>query len=144
MFTYRSLNIHALPLSMVASSLIASLFASCSLCSISVIFRKNCREKMTWNYLSQELQIKIKKKSKSFNRLSSESGNRKKVDIQRPSPRFRSQQFFLWMICGETPCHVGAHLHGHQRNPAETSVTEFCYNSVNLSLEELKKVTRIC
>ena len=42
------------------------------------------------------------KKSKSFNRLSPESGNRKKVDMQRLSPRFRSQQFFLWKICGET------------------------------------------
>ena len=42
------------------------------------------------------------KKSKSFNRLSPESGNRKKVDMQRLSPIFRSQQFFLWEICGET------------------------------------------
>ena len=30
---------------------------------------------------------------KPFNRLSPESGNRKKVDMQRLSPRFRSQQF---------------------------------------------------
>ena len=37
------------------------------------------------------------KKLKTFNRLSPESGNRKKVD----SPRFRSQQFFLWKIYGE-------------------------------------------
>ena len=42
------------------------------------------------------------KKSKSFNRLSPESRNRKKVDMQRLSPRFRLQQFFLWKICGET------------------------------------------
>ena len=42
------------------------------------------------------------KKSKPFNRLSPESGNRKRVDIQRPSPRFRSREFFLWKICGET------------------------------------------
>ena len=36
---------------------------------------------------------------------------------------------------------VGAHPDGHQhggRKPTETSVTEFCYKSVNLSLEELK------
>ena len=36
--------------------------------------------------------------------------------------------------------HVGAHPDGHQhggRKPTETSVTEFCYKSVNLSLEEL-------
>ena len=42
--------------------------------------------------------------------------------------------------------HAGAHLDGHQhggRKPAETSVTEFCYKSVNLSLEELKNVTII-
>ena len=43
-----------------------------------------------------------KKKTKPFNRLSLESGNRKKVDVQRLSPRFRSQQFFLLEICGET------------------------------------------
>ena len=34
------------------------------------------------------------------------------------------------------------HQHGG-RKPAETSVTEFCYKSVNLSLEELKTVTII-
>ena len=42
--------------------------------------------------------------------------------------------------------HVGTHLNGHQhggRKPAETFVTEFCYKSVNLSLEELKNVTTI-
>ena len=39
--------------------------------------------------------------------------------------------------------HLGAHLDGHQhggRKPTETSVTEFCYKSVNLSLEELKNI----
>ena len=39
--------------------------------------------------------------------------------------------------------HVGAHLDGHQhggQKPTETSVTEFCYKSVNLSLEELKNI----
>ena len=38
---------------------------------------------------------------------------------------------------------VGAHLDGHQhggRKPTETSVTEFYYKSVNLSLEELKNI----
>ena len=42
--------------------------------------------------------------------------------------------------------HAGAHLDGHQhggRKLAETSVTEFCYTRVNLSLEELKNVTVI-
>ena len=68
--------------------------------------------------------------------------------MQRLSPRFRSQQFFSWKICEETfspnlqrfvwKRHVGAHVHGHQhggRKSAETSVTEFCYERVNLSLE---------
>ena len=44
-------------------------------------------------------------------------------------------------ICMES--HVGAHPDGHQhggRKPTETSVTEFCYRSVNLSLEELKNI----
>ena len=76
--------------------------------------------------------------------------------MQRVSPRFRSQQFFLWEICEETFSpnlerfvwrrHVGAHLDGHQhggRKPAETSDTEFCYKRVNLFLEELKKGTII-
>ena len=39
--------------------------------------------------------------------------------------------------------HVGAHPDGHQhggRKPTETSVTEFCYKRVNLSLEELKSI----
>ena len=39
--------------------------------------------------------------------------------------------------------HVGAHPAGHQhggRKPTEASVTEFCYKSVNLSLEELKNI----
>ena len=39
--------------------------------------------------------------------------------------------------------HVGAHPDGHQhggRKPTETSVTEFCYKSVNFSLEELKNI----
>ena len=32
---------------------------------------------------------------------------------------------------------IGGHQHGG-RKPIETSVTEFCYKSVNSSLEELK------
>jgi len=41
-------------------------------------------------------------------------------------------------ICTETPC--WCHPYGHQyggRKTIETSVTEFCDKSVNLSLEEL-------
>ena len=39
--------------------------------------------------------------------------------------------------------HALAHPDGLQhggQNPTETSVTEFCYKSVNLSLEELKNI----
>ena len=39
--------------------------------------------------------------------------------------------------------HVGTHPDGHQhggRKPTETFVTEFCYKSVNLSLEKLKNI----
>ena len=39
--------------------------------------------------------------------------------------------------------HAGTHLDGLQhggQKPTETSVTEFCYKSVNLSLEELKNI----
>ena len=36
----------------------------------------------------------------------------------------------------------GWHQHGGRKS-AETSVTEFCYKSVNLSLEELKNLTMI-
>jgi len=42
-------------------------------------------------------------------------------------------------LCMETPCLCP--LEGHKyggRKPAETSVTEVCYKSVNLCLEELK------
>ena len=47
-------------------------------------------------------KIDQNKESKPFNRLSPESGNRKKVYMQRLSPRFSSQQFFSWKICRET------------------------------------------
>jgi len=73
--------------------------------------------------------------------------------MPRLSPRFRSQQFFLCKICGKSfnlnlqrlvwRRHVGAHPDGHQhggRKPTETSVTEVCYKSVHLSLEELKNI----
>ena len=68
--------------------------------------------------------------------------------MQRLSPRIRSQQFFFCKIYGETLSkdlqrfvwrrHVGAHPDGPQhggRKRTETSVTEFCYESVNLSLD---------
>ena len=68
--------------------------------------------------------------------------------MQRLLPRFRSQQFFLSEICREMfyqvwRRHVGAHLDWHQhggRKSTKTFVTEFCCKSVNLFLEELKKM----
>ena len=38
---------------------------------------------------------------------------------------------------------MGTHLDGHQhggQKPTETPVTEFCYKSVNIPLEELTKI----
>jgi len=68
--------------------------------------------------------------------------------MQRLSPRFRSQQFFLCKMCGEAfppdlksfvwRRQVGAHPDKDQhggRKPTETSVTDFWYKSVNSSLE---------
>ena len=70
--------------------------------------------------------------------------------VQRPSPRFRSEEYSvyekseemsypnLWRFVGRR--HAGAHLDGRQhggRKPTKTSVTEFWYKSMNLSLEEL-------
>ena len=65
--------------------------------------------------------------------------------MQRPSPRFRSVQFFKCKIFGEMVypnlqsfvqrCHDDAHLNRHQhgsQKPAEISVTEFCYESANI------------
>ena len=70
--------------------------------------------------------------------------------MQRPSPRFRSEEYFVYEISEEMfypnlqrsvwRRHAGAHLDEHQhggRKPAETSVTEFCYKSVNLFFEKL-------
>ena len=74
--------------------------------------------------------------------------------MQRLLPRFRSQQFYLFKICREIlkfieicmETHFGAHPDGHQhggRKPTETSVTEFCYKSVNSFLKELKVIVII-
>ena len=73
--------------------------------------------------------------------------------MQRLSPRFRPQEFFLSEICGDIFSqnlygfvwrrHAGAHPDGLQhgdRKPTETSVTEFCCKSVSLSLEGLKNI----
>ena len=70
--------------------------------------------------------------------------------MQRPSPRFRSEEYFVYEIFEETVYpnlqrfvwrhHAGAHPDEHQhcgQKPTQTSVTEFCYKSVNLFIEEL-------
>ena len=70
--------------------------------------------------------------------------------MQRPSPRFRSEEYFVYEISEEMLYpnlrrfvwrrHAGAHPDGHQhggRKLAETSVSEFCYKTVNLFFEEL-------
>ena len=70
--------------------------------------------------------------------------------MQRPSPRFRSEECFVYEISEEKfypnlqrfvwRRHAGAHLHELQhggRKPTETSVIEFCYKSVNLFFEKL-------
>ena len=41
-----------------------------------------------------------------------------------------------------SPIRIGSNM-AARRKPTETSVTEFCYKSMNLSLEELKNIKRI-
>ena len=71
--------------------------------------------------------------------------------MQRPSPRFRSEEYFIYEtleemfypnfieICIKTRTMLVTHLdelqHGG-RKPTETSVTEFCCKRVNLLLEK--------
>ena len=81
------------------------------------------------------------------------SGNRKKVDMQRLSPRFRSQQFFpmedMWRtvfpkfieICMETPCRRPPRWAPTWRPEISGNICH--YKSVNTSLEDLKNVTII-
>ena len=70
--------------------------------------------------------------------------------MQRPSPRFRSEEYFVYEISEEMfypnlqrfvwRRHAGAHPDGHQhggRKLTETSVSEFCYKTVNSFFEEL-------
>ena len=53
------------------------------------------------------------------------------------TPHDPNLQRFIWRRHALT--HPDGLQHGG-RNPTETSVTEFCYKSVNLSLEELKNI----
>ena len=52
--------------------------------------------------------------------------------------------FHIRAVSEEMFRHVGAYPNGHQhggRKPTETFVTEFCYKSVNLFLEEVINIT---
>ena len=70
--------------------------------------------------------------------------------MQRSMPRSRSEEYFVYKISEKMfypnlqrfvwRRHTGAHPDEHQhggRKPTETSVTEFCYKSVNLFFEEV-------
>ena len=64
--------------------------------------------------------------------------------MQRPSPRFRSEEYFIYEISEEMFYPNFGDLYGDTmlvpiggRKPTETSVTEFWYKSVNLSFEEI-------
>ena len=57
-------------------------------------------------------KIDQNKKSKLFNRLSLESRNRKKVDMQWLSQRFRSQQFFYGRYAEKRFSQIYRDLHG--------------------------------
>ena len=56
--------------------------------------------------------------------------------MQRPSPRFKSEKYFIYdiskEICMETPCWC----------PTKTSVPQFCYKSMNLFFEELINIKK--
>ena len=90
-----------------------------------------------------------KNRSKPFKSNVQNSG-KERGQICRPSPRFRSQQFFLSEICGDIFTQIYRDLYGdadeHQnggRKPTETSATEVCYKNVNAPLEELKNIKMI-
>ena len=90
------------------------------------------------------IQNGSKLKSKPFNRLSREPEKREKVTMQTLA---KIQVTAMWRsffpkfieICTETPClNPSGWAPTWRRKQKETSVTEFCCKSVNLSLEELK------
>ena len=54
-------------------------------------------------------------------------------------PSLHTVQFFIWEI---QITYREGHQHGG-RKPTETSVTEFCYQSINLSLEKLINIIKL-
>ena len=88
--------------------------------------------------------------NRSIDKVQNLENERRYIYTQRPSPRFMSEEFFIYEISEEMfypklqrfvwRRHAGAHLdelqHGG-RKPTETSVTEFCYKSVNSFFEKL-------
>ena len=95
---------------------------------------------------SKQIKIKIKTVQQIQSRIWKGKGGK----YPRPSPKFRSEEYFVYKISEEMfsqnfqsfvwRCYAGAHAYQHQhggQKPAEISVTEFCYKSVNLFFEEL-------
>ena len=93
-------------------------------------------------------------KSKPFKRWSPESARKwKEVNVKRTSPRFRTERCFIFEISGENfypnlqrfvwRRHVGAQPDGHNlaagNQQKRLSRRQFCYENLNLSLEELIK-----
>ena len=115
---------------------------------------KNCRQlygksKLTdcWFSVSRHSkQIKIK--VKTVQQIKSRIWEMKEGKYGKTSPRFRSEQYFVYDISKEMfypnlqrfvwRRHAGPDEHQRGgRKPAEASFTEFCYKSVNLFFEEL-------
>ena len=60
--------------------------------------------------------------------------------MQKPSPRFRSGEYFVYEISEEMFTQIYRDLYGDAIMVLfrmSTNMAEFCYKSVNLSLEEL-------
>ena len=108
------------------------------------------REEEIAGFQCHSIQNRSKLKSKPFNRLSPESGKWKEVDIQRPSPRFGSEEYSVSGYPKKCFTQIYRDLYGDamleliriSSNMADgnqqkhLSITEFCYKSVNLPLEE--------
>ena len=72
--------------------------------------------------------------------------------MQRPSPNFRSEEYFVNEISEEMfypylkfvwRRHAGAHPDGHQHGGRKPTEIEFCYKGLNLFFEELINIKLI-
>ena len=68
---------------------------------INIILFDKARYWCIARFQCHAIQNRSKSKSKLFNRLSPESGKRTEVHIQRPWPRFRSEEYFVYDISDE-------------------------------------------